>query len=95
LHSIPSKSIVSLARAVIVVILVAMNEWMWGYWHELFFFALGPAKTTIFIVFFACLIALAWTAVSSLYAKPNPVVADFKSYQKNSVSERPAAEDRY
>jgi len=58
------------ARTLIVLIVLAMNEWLWGRGPKLFIFALGPPKIILFVVFCAYLIALGWTAVLSLYAMP-------------------------
>ena len=63
-----------LARALIVVILVAMNETLVTYWlRRPGLIVVGLAKLAIFSVLGAYLLALAWAALASLHAKPNPV----------------------
>ena len=64
------------ARAVIVAVLVAMNDTLITHWLKLAGHILVElAKISIFVVFGAYLLALAWAALASLYATPKPFAA--------------------
>jgi len=60
-----------LARMLIFVVLLAMNELLITHWLKLSGLILVVfAKIAIFVVLSAYLVALAWTAIGSLYARP-------------------------
>jgi hypothetical protein len=64
------------SRAVIVVILVAMNEMLLTYWLAVpGLIVVGLAKILVFSVLSAYLLALAWATLTSFYAKPKSAVA--------------------
>jgi len=65
-----------LARALIAVVLLAMNETLISYWLKLpGMILIELAKIAIFTVLGAYLVALAWTAIASLYAEPKAAAA--------------------
>ena len=64
------------AGAIIVVILVAMNEALVTYWLRLpGLIVVKLAKNAIFAVLTAYLLALAWATLASLHIKPKPLTA--------------------
>ena len=64
------------ARAVILVMLPAMNETLLTYWFGVTGLVVAQlAKTVIFAVLSAYLLALAWGTLASFYAKPKSATA--------------------